>query len=93
MVIVVDDGLATGASMRAAVVSLRRRKAGRIIAAAPVGSRDAVDRLAQECDEVIVPVVPEPFRAVGEHYADFRPVTDDEVVTILRRARIRESGG
>lgn len=82
-VIVVDDGLATGSTMRAAVRSVRQREPRRVVVAVPVGSVHAVIELKQEADEVICPHEPEPFWAVGYYYRDFRPVEDDEVRRIL----------
>jgi len=82
-VIVVDDGLATGASMEAAVFSLRQRRAGRVIVAVPVGSPEACARLAGDADEVICLNTPPDFEAVGQAYDDFSQTTDDEVRTLL----------
>lgn len=91
-VVVVDDGLATGATVRAAVRAAQDRGAARVIAAVPVGSRDACDRLAQEADLVVCPNVPEEFRAVGMFYEDFTQTTDDEVRQILDGSgKIRQS--
>jgi putative phosphoribosyl transferase len=77
--ILVDDGLATGSTMRAAIRHARNLNAKRVIAAAPVGSRDAVERLRDEADEVVCPAIPAFFSAVGEWYRDFQQVSDDEV--------------
>lgn len=85
VVIVVDDGLATGATMRAAVAAVRSAGAGFVVAAAPVGARAACDDLERLADRVVCPRRPEPFRAVGEHYRDFAQLTDDEVVRLLGR--------
>lgn len=85
-VILVDDGLATGASMRAAARSVRPR-ARRLILAAPVGAASTVRDLAQEADEIICPLVPEPLDAVGQFYADFAQTSDEEVHMLLVRAR------
>jgi putative phosphoribosyl transferase len=91
-VIVVDDGVATGASARAAVEVARALGAARIVFAAPVASRTAVLELRSLCDEVVCLEVPEPFFAVGEWYRDFSPTSDDEVVELLRRAAtVREA--
>jgi predicted phosphoribosyltransferase len=90
-VIIVDDGLATGATMRAAVRSLRKQRPARLVVAVPVGSRQACEALREEADEVVCPSVPEPFFAVGEHYRNFAPTEDDEVVEILRRWRQGEA--
>jgi predicted phosphoribosyltransferase len=88
-VVVVDDGLATGATMRAAVLALRALRAARVIAAAPVGAADACALVAREADAVVCPVVPRAFHAVGAWYADFAPVDDDAVTALLRASAIR----
>jgi predicted phosphoribosyltransferase len=85
-VILVDDGLATGATARAALASLRARKPGRLIFAAPVGAPDSVDALRAIADEVVCLYTPEDFRAVGLHYRDFEPTSDAEVLACLERA-------
>jgi putative phosphoribosyl transferase len=82
-VLVVDDGLATGATMRAAVRSVRKRHPARLIVAVPVGSEHACIALREEADEVVSLLTPEPFFAVGLYYVDFAPVEDDEVQRIL----------
>lgn len=89
IVIVVDDGLATGATMRAALRSLRGRGALRLIVAVPVGSKQAAAALRVDADEVACPELPEPFFAVGEHYQDFAQVEDDEVERLLRAWRLK----
>jgi predicted phosphoribosyltransferase len=81
--IVVDDGLATGATMRAAVLALRALRAARVIAAAPVGSEEACALVAREADALVCPAVPRRFRAVGAWYADFAPVPDEAVTALL----------
>ncbi len=83
-VIVVDDGAATGATIRAAVAVLRRSGAGRIVAAAPVASPEAAAQLAQEADAFVCVICPEDFAAVGQWYEDFSPTQDSEVQTSLR---------
>lgn len=80
--ILVDDGMATGSTMTAAVRSLRPVTA-RLLVAVPVGSRGACDDLRWEVDEVVCLQMPEPFHAVGEFYADFRQTGDDEVRELL----------
>ncbi len=90
-VIFVDDGLATGSSMRAAVKAARRRGARRIVVATPVGPPDTVRELAQFADEVVCPSTPEPFLAVGRFYRNFDQTEDAEVVDLLREARAREA--
>jgi putative phosphoribosyl transferase len=82
-VILVDDGLATGATRRAAIPSARARTAARVVVAVPVGAPDTVALLRREADEVICLEMPEPFFAVGRHYARFDQVEDGEVVAIL----------
>ena len=83
VVIIVDDGLATGATMRAAVAAVRRAGASFVIAAAPVGAAEACHDLEQLADLVVCPRRPDPFRAVGEHYRDFAQVDDAEVARLL----------
>ena len=82
-VIVVDDGLATGSTMHAAVLALRRQSPAGIVVAVPVGSRQACDALTEVADHVICPLMPEPFSAVGLWYGDFSETTDEEVRQLL----------
>jgi len=82
-VIVVDDGIATGSSMRAALRGVRRQKPKRLILAVPVAPVDTIEALASEADEIVCLETPENFFAVGQFYRDFHQVTDDEVKTIL----------
>jgi len=90
-VIVVDDGVATGATMRAGLQALRAMGAGRIVAAAPVGAVDSVAALAEDADDVVVLETPEWFNAVGQWYEDFSQTTDDEVRGLLAdNRRMRE---
>lgn len=84
LAVVVDDGVATGATMRAAVCAARWRGAARVVVAAPVAARESVERLRQDADEVVSVVAPDHLLSVGEFYADFSPTTDDEVLAILR---------
>ena len=84
-VILVDDGLATGATMRAAVQALRQQQPGRIVAAVPTASPDTCQVLKAEADDVICAIPPEPFFAVGHWYDDFTQTTDDEVRELLAR--------
>lgn len=90
-VILTDDGLATGASMLAAVSALRQRKPLFITAAVPVAPADTVHRLKQEADEVICLAMPEPFPAVGYWYQEFPQTSDDEVRDLLARAWARHA--
>jgi putative phosphoribosyl transferase len=83
VVILVDDGLATGSSMRAAVAAVRRQDPERIIVAVPVGGTEGCRRLAQVADEVVCAWKPSYYTAVGQAYRDFSPVEDDEVRRIL----------
>lgn len=85
-VILVDDGLATGATMRAAVAAVRTQSPGRIVVAVPVAPPDAIARLRSEADEVICPETPELFYAISQWYRAFPQVTDDEVQSLLARA-------
>jgi predicted phosphoribosyltransferase len=87
-VIVVDDGVATGATMRAGLQALRVRGAARVIAAAPVGAADSVDALREYADEVVVLETPGWFQAVGQWYEDFGQTSDEEV-----RACLATQGG
>jgi predicted phosphoribosyltransferase len=82
-VILVDDGLATGSTMRAAVAALRRQGPRRIVVAVPVGAHDTCAELADEADEVVCARTPRPFRAVGLWYDDFSQTTDEEVRSLL----------
>ncbi len=82
-VILVDDGLATGATMRAAIRALRQRRPARILVAVPTASLDTCDALKAEAEDVICAMTPEPFFAVGHWYEDFTQTTDDEVRELL----------
>jgi putative phosphoribosyl transferase len=84
--ILIDDGLATGATMRAAVAGLRLRGPARIVVAVPVAAAQTCDELAEEVDDLVCAVTPEPFRAVGMWYADFSQTDDDEVRDLLDAA-------
>ncbi|MDN5848690.1 MAG: phosphoribosyltransferase [Nitrococcus sp.] len=85
VVIVVDDGIATGATMIAALRTLRQREPRRLIAALGVAPADTLRRIEAEADAVACLAVPSPFYAVGQHFSDFRQVSDDEVVEFLRQ--------
>ena len=86
-VILVDDGLATGSTMQAAVLALRQQAPARIVVAVPVGSREACERLGRVADEVVCPTTPEPFNAVGLWYEEFSQTTDEEVRRAAGAAR------
>jgi predicted phosphoribosyltransferase len=85
-VILVDDGLATGSSMRAAVKAVRGRGARRVVVAVPVGPAETVRDLSRLADEAVCLSTPDPFLAVGRFYEDFEQTSDAEVVELLRRA-------
>jgi putative phosphoribosyl transferase len=85
-VILVDDGLATGSTMRAAVAALRQQHPARIVVAAPVGAADTCAEFQEEADEAVCARTPEPFLAVGMWYADFAQTTDEEVRELLEQA-------
>ena len=86
VVIVVDDGVATGATLQAALQYLRRLGPSTLVCAIPVGPPSTVARLAADVDEVVCPRQPEGFRAVGEWYEEFAQVSDGEVEALLRGA-------
>jgi putative phosphoribosyl transferase len=86
IVILVDDGLATGATMRAAVQALRQRDVAKIVVAAPVGAPETCRELEDEVDEIVCAMAPEYFQAVGQYYENFSQTTDDEVRELLRAA-------
>ncbi|MEZ5816789.1 MAG: phosphoribosyltransferase [Hyphomicrobiaceae bacterium] len=85
-VVVVDDGIATGTTMRAALAALRRKSPRRLVLAIPVAPADTVEELRHVVDDVVCLRMPEPFYAVGQSYRDFHQVTDAEVVEALREA-------
>lgn len=88
-VILVDDGLATGSTMRAAIAALKKLEPGRIVVAVPVAPPSAVEELENEVDEVVCVFTPEPFDGVGRWYRDFSQTTDQEVRSLLDRAATR----
>ncbi len=85
-IIVVDDGIATGATIRAGLAALRRKNPARIVVAVPLAPMDTLARLRAEVDEAVCLTTPEPFFAVGQGYRDFSQTTDDEVREILARS-------
>ena len=108
VVILIDDGLATGSTMQAAVIALKRLEPARIVVAVPVGARDTCERLSRLVDEVVCLTMPEPFQAVGLWYETFSQTTDEEVrqllasrsssrgaepVDVIRRTAMRLDGG
>jgi putative phosphoribosyl transferase len=89
-VILVDDGLATGSTMRAAAAALRQQKPARIIIAVPVSAPQTCDEYRMGVDEIVCDVTPEPFHAVGQWYKDFSQTTDEEVSNLLEQAANRK---
>lgn len=90
-VILIDDGLATGSTMRAAVIALKRQQPARIIVAVPAAAESTCDEFRTEVDEIICAITPEPFYAVGLWYEDFSQTTDEEVRELLGRATREQS--
>lgn len=90
-VILVDDGVATGATVRAAVAALRTQHPARIVVAVPVGAQDTVAILREEADDVVCLATPEPFWGVGRWYRNFEQVSDEEVGQLLAKAVEEES--
>ena len=86
-VIIVDDGIATGATMVAGIRGARKAGAARIIVAVPVAPRDVIGELQALCDEVVVLAVPDPFGSVGQHYRDFSQTSDQQVMRLLSAAQ------
>jgi putative phosphoribosyl transferase len=89
--IVVDDGIATGTTMRAALRGLRRRSPARLVLAVPVAPPDTVDALRLEVDDVVCLAQPSFFGAIGYFYLDFHQLSDDEVIALMRQAPVAEN--
>ena len=87
VVILIDDGLADGSTMRAAAAALRKQGPARIVVAVPVSAPETCNEFRSEVDEIVCAVTPEPFRGVGLWYKDFSQTTDEEVRELLERAR------
>lgn len=92
-VVLVDDGLATGSTMRAAAAAVGKLGPAEVVVAVPVGARDTCEELAAEVDRVVCLAMPANFRAVGMWYDDFSQTTDEEVRTLLEETRRRSSPG
>jgi len=93
-IILIDDGLATGATMRAAVVALRKQNPRKIVIAVPVAAPDTCEEFRTEVDDIICGITPAHFNAVGAWYNDFSQTSDEEVIQLLREADMsRESKG
>ena len=88
-VILVDDGLATGSTMRAAVAAVRQQVPAKVVVAVPVAAPSTRDELAREVDDIVTVATPDPFLAVGRFYEDFDQTEDDEVHALLARAARR----
>ena len=91
-VILVDDGLATGSTMRAALAALRRQQPARLVVAVPTAAPETCDELRAEADDVVCATTPEPFDSVGLWYEDFSQTTDDEVRELLGQAAAERDG-
>lgn len=85
-VIVIDDGIATGATVRATLKGLKQSKPRHVVLAVPVGPREVIEMLRDEVDELICLAMPEPFVGVGCHYGNFEQTSDEQVVDLLARA-------
>jgi putative phosphoribosyl transferase len=85
--IVIDDGIATGATMKAVLKALARSKPRKLVLAVPVAPQDSLDDLSGDADEIVCLVTPESFFAVGMYYRDFEQTSDEEVLELLRRSR------
>jgi predicted phosphoribosyltransferase len=88
IVMLIDDGFATGATMEAAIAAVRQSKPARIVVGAPVGARETCQRLGAVADDVVCNETPDHFQAVGQWYETFDQTTDDEVIDLLRRGRL-----
>lgn len=86
-VIIVDDGIATGATVRAAIASVRRKKPASLTLAVPVAPPSTIEKLRGEVDHIVCVSMPEPFFAIGQFYMDFRQTTDEEVIRLLEKNR------
>ena len=90
VVILIDDGLATGSSMMAAIQAVRMQAPERIVVAVPVAPRETVEDLSMQVDEVICPLIPEWMMSIGYWYLDFSQTSDEEVINLMQRAWERE---
>jgi putative phosphoribosyl transferase len=93
VVVLVDDGAATGTSVRAALAALRQHRPARVVVALPVAARDTATGLASEIDDLVCLQRPADFRAVGDYYDDFSQVDDQEALAILEGARQAAAAG
>lgn len=88
-VVVVDDGIATGGTVRAALKGIAQAKPARVILAVPVAPEDVLIDLGKLCDQIVCLATPQPFHAVGAHYRDFTQTSDEQVIGLLAKARQR----
>ncbi len=86
-VIIVDDGVATGSTIKAALASVRKRRAKSVVIAVPVGPPSTIMELEEDADRVVCLFTPEPFYAIGQFYTNFTQTTDDEVIRLLKLSR------
>jgi predicted phosphoribosyltransferase len=86
-VIIVDDGIATGSTMKAALASVKNRRAKTVTIAVPVGPPSTIKELKKQADRVVCPYTPEFFQAIGQFYADFSQTTDEAVIHLLKQSR------
>jgi putative phosphoribosyl transferase len=91
--ILVDDGIATGASVRAALAALRRRHPSALVLAVPVAPADTLAVLRHQVDDLVCLMIPEPFMAIGLHYRDFHQLSDEDVVRALAQAHAPDAAG
>lgn len=91
LVILVDDGIATGSTMKAAIASLKAKKAAKIVVAIPVGPTETIEELKMIVDEVVCLTTPSPFFAIGAFYVQFEQTTDEEVISLLNPSHERPS--
>jgi putative phosphoribosyl transferase len=91
--IIVDDGIATGSTVQAAIMALKRREPSRVIVATPVAPRETVAELKALADDVVCLSAPQAFFAISAYYDDFRQLTDEDVVKVLSQAQPPEGGG
>jgi putative phosphoribosyl transferase len=89
-VLVVDDGIATGMTVRASLRAIRRAQPSKLVLAVPVAPSDTIAELRDDADEIICLATPDPFYAISPYYADFHQVSDDEVIALLEQANKRE---
>jgi predicted phosphoribosyltransferase len=90
VVVLVDDGIATGATVAGALLAIRRQRPAHVLLAVPVAPQETLERLADQADDVVCLASPEPFHAVGQFYQVFTQVTDEEVIGLLREFAPRQ---